>query len=162
MDKKILIRKVRVEDNLHLANMIRGVFEEHGAPKAGTVYSDPTTFQLYKLFSEKRSVLWVAESEGQILGCCGVYPTDGLPDGFVELVKFYLPKTFRGNGIGKTLMEQAVQSALEFGYKNIYLESLPHFSKAINIYEKQGFRIINHSMGNSGHTSCNIWMSREL
>lgn len=162
MDKKIRIRVVREEDNLHLATIIRGVFDEHDAPKNGTVYSDPTTLQLYELFRKVRSVLWVAESEEQILGCCGIYPTEGLPEDTVELVKFYLPLTSRGKGIGKSLMDQSIQSAVDLGFKNIYLESLPHFSKAISIYEKQGFKMINHPLGNSGHTSCNIWMTKKL
>ncbi len=162
MFKKVIIREVREEDNLQLATIIRGVFEEHDAPKNGTVYSDPTTSQLNELFRKERSVLWVAESEEQILGCCGIYPTEGLPEDTVELVKFYLLYNSRGKGIGKSLMDQAVQSAVDFGFKHIYLESLPHFSKAISIYEKQGFITINQPLGNSGHTSCNIWMTKKL
>ena len=162
MDKKLNIREVREEDNLQLANIIRGVFDEHDAPKNGTVYSDPTTMQLYELFRKQRSVLWVAETEDEILGCCGVYPTESLPEDMVELVKFYLPFKSRGKGIGKSLMEWSVNSAIDFGYKNIYLESLPHFSKAVNIYEKQGFKILNQPIGKSGHTSCNIWMTKKL
>ena len=59
-------------------------------------------------------------------------------------------------------MEQAVLSAIEFGYKKLYLESLPQFSKAVAMYEKQGFQNLNHPLGNSGHTTCDIWMIKEL
>lgn len=162
MNGQIIIRKVKQEDNLALAQMIRGVFEEHNAPKTGTVYSDPTTDNLFQLFSADKSVLWVAESNNQIMGCCGVYPTEGLNNDTCELVKFYLPAPSRGKGIGRSLMEQSVLSAIEFGYKKIYLESMPQFSNAVGMYEKQGFKKLNHSMGNSGHTSCNIWMIKEL
>ena len=75
---EMIIRKIRREDNLHLARMIREVFEEFDAPRAGTVYSDPTTDDLYGLFRESGSVLWVAEQNGLALGCCGIYPTPGL------------------------------------------------------------------------------------
>jgi putative acetyltransferase len=159
---EIVVRKIKEEDNLHSAEMIRGVFEEHNAPKAGTVYSDPTTYALYQLFKVNKSVLWVAEINNEIVGCCGIYPTEGLSRDTAELVKFYLTALARGKGVGKKLMEQAVLSAIEFGYKKLYLESLPQFSKAVGMYEKQGFQKLSHPLGNSGHTSCNIWMIKVL
>ena len=76
----IIIREVEKTDNLILSQIIRNVFEEHGAPKQGTVYSDPTTDNLYELFRAKKSVLWVAVTDGKITGCCGIYPTNGLPE----------------------------------------------------------------------------------
>jgi len=30
------------------------------------------------------------------------------------------------------------------------------------MYEKAGFRSINHPMGNSGHFGCDIWMLLDL
>lgn len=145
-----------------LAQVIRGVFDEHKAPKNGTVYSDPTTYELYELFQTKPSILWVATNDKHVLGCCGIYPTEGLPSDTVELVKFYLSATNRGKGIGKSLMEKSIASAIELGYKKVYLESLPHFSNAVNMYAKQGFKRLHNPLGNSGHTSCNIWMLKEL
>ncbi len=162
MNKEIILREIKPADNLQLAKIIRDVFEEHDAPKNGTVYSDPTTFSLYEFFRHPKSVLWVAELDSKIMGCCGVFPTEGLEADTVELVKFYLPASSRGKGIGKILMEHSVKSAKEFGFKKIYIESLPQFSKAVKIYEKQGFTKINHPLGNSGHSSCDIWMIKEL
>jgi len=156
------IRQVKESDNPYLSKMIRKVFEEHNAPKDGTVYSDPTTDYLYESFQIERSVLWVAENNNKILGCCGVYPTNGLPKQCAELVKFYLPKESRGKGIGKILMEKSIDWAEKFGYSELYIESLPQFSKAVNMYEKQGFIQLKNPLGASGHTSCNIWMLKSL
>ncbi len=156
------IRKIKPSDNLALATMIREVFIEHNAPRHGTVYSDPTTDDLYALFERERSVLWVAEEKEQIYGCCGIYPTDGLEPGMAELVKFYLSAPARGKGIGRKLLEQSISSAAAFGYKSIYLESLPHFSKAIAMYEKQGFSKLSQPMGDSEHPTCDIWMIKKL
>ena len=156
------IRKVRKEDNAELAAMIRGVFDEHSAPREGTVYSDPTTDSLYELFRDPGSVLWVAEDQGTLLGCCGIFPTEGLPGECAELVKFYLPRSSRGKGIGRTLMEKSMESAKNLGYKEVYIESLPAFSKAVRIYENQGFKMLSHPLGNSGHPGCNIWMIKSI
>lgn len=156
------IRQVKASDNHGLAKMIRKVFEEHDAPRKGTVYSDPTTDSLYELFLIEKSILFVAEYQDKVVGCCGVFPTSGLPRGCVELVKFYLPKESRGKGIGRILMERSIAAAKEFGYSSLYIESLPQFSKAVSIYEKQGFIELEKPLGESGHTSCNIWMLKEL
>ena len=162
MQSGVIFRKVKKVDNLPLASMIREVFREHGAPHEGTVYSDPTTDDLYGLFRKSRSVLWVAEINGIPEGCCGVYPTEGLESNCAELVKYYLAEKGRGKGTGRHLMELCIESARELGYDKLYLESMPHFSKAVGIYEKLGFRHLPGPMGNSGHTGCNIWMLLEL
>ncbi len=158
----LIIRKVAKPDNTRLANLIRDVFDEYNAPHQCTVYSDPTTNDLYTLFQKQRSVLWVAELDKKILGCCGIYATEGLPEDCAELAKFYLLHEARGKGIGKKLMQQCFQSAKDIGYKDLYIESLPQFSIAVSMYEKYGFVRIDKPLGNSGHTSCNIWMLKEL
>ena len=162
MQSPVTFRKVEKADNQALAGMIRKVFREHEAPQRGTVYSDPTTDDLYALFRKSRSVLWVAELNEVPEGCCGVYPTEGLEDNCAELVKYYLARSGRGQGIGRQLMERCIDSARSMGYEKLYLESMPHFSKAVRIYEKLGFRHLPGPLGNSGHTTCNIWMILDL
>lgn len=156
------IRKIRRDDNPKLAKMIREVFEEFDAPRLGTVYSDPTTNDLHDLFQKPGSVLWVTEVNGLAVGCCGIYPTEGLGQGTCELVKFYLAGSIRGHGSGKSLMQRSIESARELGYSKIYLESLPHFSRAIGMYDRLGFERLAVPLGQSGHTGCSIWMLKEL
>jgi putative acetyltransferase len=160
--ENLIIRKVELKDNNVLASMIRQVFEEFDAPQANTVYSDPATDNLFALFQNERSVLWVAEVDGKASGCCGIYPTEGLDEDCAELSKFYLAKSIRGQGIGKLLMIQCIQSAKAMRYKKLYLESMPQFAAAVSMYEKYGFRNLGNPLGNSGHTSCNIWMVKDI
>jgi putative acetyltransferase len=157
-----MIRVVAESDNFKIAKMIREVFEEHNAPRIGTVYSDPTTDDLYSLFQTPRSVLWVAEIDGKPQGCCGIFPTPGLDSDCAELVKFYLSPKIRGKGVGRQLMEKCIHSAVEMGYKQLYLESMPEFGKAVRIYQKLGFTPLSGPMGHSGHSGCTIWMVKEL
>jgi putative acetyltransferase len=159
---EVVLRKIEERDNILLAKIIRQVFDEHDAPKCGTVYSDPTTNNLFNLFQVPSSVLWVAHLDNQIIGCCGIYPTVGLSNDCAELVKFYLLKEARGKGIGKKLMQKCIDSAKEFGFRQLYLESMPQFANAVNMYEKEGFMRLNHPLGDSKHTSCSIWMIKDL
>ncbi|WP_321997085.1 GNAT family N-acetyltransferase [Draconibacterium orientale] len=156
------IRKVKNTDNSCLAEIIRAAFYESDAPKQGTVYSDPTTDNLYELFQNEKSILWVAENDGEILGCCGIYPTEGLPKGCAELVKFYLMAKARGKGLGTRLMQKSIGSAKELGFAEIYIETLPEFDNAVSMYERAGFERLEKPLGNSGHTGCDIWMIKKL
>lgn len=158
----INIRPIQEKDNQELASLIRTVFREFKIDKPGTVYTDPTTDALYAVFQHPKSAYFIAEENGIMLGGCGVYPTEGLPEGCAELVKFYLSANARGKGIGYLLMQQSIKSAKTLGYKQLYLESFPELSKAVSMYEKSGFRPLDHSLGNSGHYACNIWMLKDL
>ena len=156
--KKYHIRRVRPGDNKDLATIIRGVFEEHDAPREGTVYSDETTDYLYEYFQVPNAALFVGEVDGEVVGCGGVYPTKGLPEGCLEFVKFYIRSAARGIGLGKAILTASLKFATDEGFSQVYIESIPHYRKAIAMYEKVGFRSLTSPLGESGHPTCDIWM----
>ena len=163
MNTTIQIRPIEPNDNIDLAKVIRGALEEFGANKPGTVYFDPTTDALFELFNNTPgSYYYVALINDVLVGGAGIFPTENLPDGTCELVKLYLHKDARGTGLGKQLLNKAMDWAKEYGYKQVYLESMPELSKAVTIYENVGFERINQPLGNSGHCGCDIWMVKSL
>ena len=156
------IRPIESRDNEALAKVIRTALAEFGANKPGTVYFDPTTDALFELFRTPGSYYYVATIDEKVVGGCGIFPTENLPDGTCELVKLYVAKEARGTGLGKQLMEKSMNWAKEYGYTQVYLESMPELSKAVSIYEKLGFKSLDHPLGNSGHCGCDIWMIKSL
>ena len=156
------IRPIESRDNEALAKVIRTALAEFGANKPGTVYFDPTTDALFELFRMPGSYYYVATIDEKVVGGCGIFPTENLPDGTCELVKLYVAKEARGTGLGKHLMEKSMNWAKENGYTQVYLESMPELSKAVSIYEKVGFKSLDHPLGNSGHCGCDIWMIKAL
>lgn len=154
----ITYRAIAEKDNLELASLIRTVLREFKIDKPGTVYTDPTTDYLSEVFKVPQSAYWIAEEDGNIIGGCGIFPTTGLPEGCVELVKLYTAAAARGKGVGKMLMQKSITSARQFGYNEIYLESFPELSTAIALYEKNGFKKRSAPLGQSGHFACNVWM----
>lgn len=158
----ISIRQVQASDNYLLAQIIKSCFIDFDAPKEGTVYSDPTTNNLYELFLTPNAILWVAQIDEEIVGCCGIYPTPNLPKGYTELVKFYIASAARGKGIGKLLLQKSIHSAKELNYTTIYLECTPQFTNALGLYKSFGFNYIQNSLGNSGHGGCSIFMAKEI
>ena len=162
MSTDIQVRPIALNDNVALAKVIRDTLTEFGANKPGTVYFDPTTDALYELFRTPGAVYFVATIDNSLVGGCGIYPTENLPNGTCELVKLYLKTEARGTGLGKQLLEISMQWAKDNGYTQVYLESMPELDKAVSIYEKLGFIRIQQPLGNSGHCGCDIWMTKQL
>ena len=158
----VTIKTIQPSDNQALAVIIRNALAEFGANKPGTVYYDATTDALYELFQKQGSIYYVASENNQLIGGAGIYPTAGLPADTCELVKMYLAPAARGKGIGKMLIEKALQFASDTGYRKVYIETMPELRKAMSVYEKFGFRYLDGPMGNTGHFGCEIWMLKEL
>jgi len=156
------IRTIRQSDNAALASLIRSIFEEYHAPLVNTVYDDPRTHTMFETFLTLQSEYFVVDDEGEVLGGCGYYPTEGLPTGYAELVKFYFSPKLRGKGMGRQLIQKVIESARDAGYDYLYIESFPEFSHAVSMYEKYGFKHLPSRLGNSGHTATTIHMLKKL
>jgi len=162
MKLNVTIRTIQATDNATIASLVKDTLTEFGANKPGTAYFDPSTDTLFEVFQKPRSVYNIAEMDGKIIGGAGVYPTDNLDEDTCELVKMYLRSHVRGLGLGRLLIEKCIEQAKEFGYKKVYLESMPELRQALKVYEKFGFEYLKGPMGNSGHTGCSLWMLKKL
>ena len=160
--EKFQVRTIQKEDDPLIAGVIRSVLEEFGVNRPGTVYTDPATDHISDLLETPETAYWVVESEDKLIGGAGIYPTDGLPEGYVELVKLYVLNEFRGKRIGKMLIEKCISRAGELGYRHMYLETMPELAQAVGLYESLGFKKIDERLGESGHFSCHIWMVKDL
>ena len=158
----IKLRTIQKEDNVQMAQIIRDTLTEFKANKPGTVYYDETTDQLFELFQKPGSIYYVALMDDEIVGGGGIYPSDGLPNGTCELVKMYLLPEARGIGLGKRIIEECLAFAIENGYTQVYIESMPELENALKVYEKFGFKYISAPLGNTGHHGCEKWMLRSL
>ena len=158
----MVIRNIVADDNAAMAAIIRNSLEEFDAAKPGTVYYDETTDHLSDLFNSPAREYFVIEEDGEIAGGAGYFPTEGLPEKTCELVKLYVSKKFRRKSYGRKLLQKCMQEARKAGYDKMYLESMPELTSALPLYEKKGFIYLPHSLGNSGHNGCEIWMIRDL
>jgi putative acetyltransferase len=158
----MLIRKIIKNDNTAMAAIIRNSLLEFDAAKPGTVYYDNTTDHLSDVFTRSRSAYFVIDMNNEIAGGGGIFPTEGLPENTCELVKLYVSKKYRHNGVGQTLLQKCMEEAKKQGYEKMYLESMPELTNAISLYKKNGFVNIGGPMGKSGHIGCDVWMVKEL
>jgi putative acetyltransferase len=149
-------------DNASISKIIKDTLTEFGANHPGTVFYDPSTDHLFELFREPGSTYFVAETDNELLGGVGIFPTEDLPAGTCELVKMYLLPQARGKGLGKLLIDRALDFASSAGYTQVYIETMPELRKAMTVYEKFGFTYLDKPLGRSGHFGCQIWMLKQL
>lgn len=84
---------------------------------------------------------WIAEREGQFLGCIMLTKDREVP-GRARIRCFFVEKTTRGLGIGTTLIETCLAFAKEVGYERVGLQTYRELSGARRLYAKFGFQIL--------------------
>lgn len=156
------IRPIQPDDNKAVAQLIRDVLIEHNVPKVGTAYADASLDCMYETYSVKGAAYFVVEDEGRLIGGAGIAALENGPKGICELQKMYfLPET-RGRGIGARMMDTCLEAAVDFGYSQCYLETMPYMEAAQRLYKRSGFAYLDAPLGDTGHTSCPVWMIKSL
>ena len=158
----MIIRKIQSEDNKQIANVIRQVFISDDYPKTGTAFADKQLDFMFETYDKVKSIYFVVEIDGKIVGGAGVSQLDNSEENICELQKMYFLQEARGKGIGFEMIQKCLTKAKEFGYEKCYLETLPEMLAAQSLYKKVGFEYLCEPMGGTGHTSCPVWMIKEL
>jgi len=57
-------------------------------------------------------------------------------------MKFTIKEKYRGFGLGKIMIEHAIQKATELKYKKIFLFTARQLTDATELYQKSGFQLI--------------------
>jgi putative acetyltransferase len=152
-----LLRKIRPEDDADMASIIRTVMPEFGATGSGFAINDPEVDWISRAYAAPRSVYFVVESDGKVVGGGGVAPLAGGDADTCELRKMYFLPQARGIGAGAAMMARCLQAAREFGFRQCYLETLRGMDAAMRLYERSGFRRIDAPLGDTGHGGCNAF-----
>src|SRR5207248_2262741 len=102
-----------------IRNMVYDVLREYGLEPdpAGT---DADLADIEGNYHQRGGVFDVLIAPvGVIVGSVALYP---LEDGVVELRKMYLRRSMRGKGLGRLLLEHALERTRKMGVKRIVLE----------------------------------------
>lgn len=158
----MIIREIQRKDNFQMGTIVQQVLMEMGAPKIGTAYSDPNLFALFETYNLPKSIYYVIEKDNKIIGGAGIAILDNDEKNTCELQKMYFLQECRGLGFGTQIMNLCLKKAVAFGYKQCYLETMPYMVDAQKLYRNVGFEYINAPLGNTGHTSCPVWMLKNL
>lgn len=86
----------------------------------------------------------VAEYHGKVIGYVMAYLR---PDLEGHIMSIAVDPAYRGNGIGSTLLSEAIERLIKKGARYIGLEVRVSNEKAIKLYERFGFRRIKRIIG---------------
>ncbi len=79
----------------------------------------------------------MALADEERVGCCALIP---IANGEYEVAKMAVTPALRGAGVGRRVLEAAVQAARQMGATRLYLETNRLLAPAIALYERVGFQ----------------------
>ena len=88
----------------------------------------------------KGELLLARVADGEAIGCVALRPLD-IP-GCCEMKRLYVMRKGRQLGAGKALVEAILEVAVEKGYTEMRLDTLPSMAAALTLYAEFGFEQI--------------------
>jgi putative acetyltransferase len=156
------IRLIEPGDVPALLRIISESRAEYGVADRVAELLEPADRALYATYQRQRSLYFVAELGGEIVGGAGIAPLAASDPLTCELQRMYLRRDARGRGIGNALLEQCLKAARQFLYVRCYLETINEMQEALELYGRNGFRDLGAPVGETHHPHNDRWMMRPL
>lgn len=121
---------------IHLHGTIYG--KEYNFSTDFEKYVIKTFYTFLENYSPENDRVWMAEYNNKIVGCVAIVHQ---PNEEAQLRWFLLDPAFRGLGIGKKLLIDAVNFCKEKKFKNIFLLTTNLQNKALEMYKLAGFEL---------------------
>ncbi len=145
-----MIRKALTQDLGDLVHMARTAFLQAftagNKPENVSAYLEEafTPGQLEIEMANPASTFFVAENGDEIVGYLKVNQTPAQTDiqdpESLEISRLYILEEHLGSGLGKKLLDTAIDFAKQNGKKYLWLGVWEHNARAIRFYEKNGLR----------------------
>jgi ribosomal protein S18 acetylase RimI-like enzyme len=125
----------------HLAE-VRTLFKEYASSLGFDLSFQDFATELAALpgcYAAPRGVILLAHEGTRTVGCVAVRP---FAEKVCEMKRLYVRHPFRGKGLGRRLVVDAIAEARRIGYAAIRLDTAPWMKEAIALYKALGFRTI--------------------
>jgi len=87
-------------------------------------------------FDPRKDRLWIAEMNGQMVGSIGIV---GESNSEAQLRWFIVHPAMRGHGLGRDLLDSALQFCRDRGLKSVFLWTVSGLDAAAHLYQSTGF-----------------------
>ncbi|MBC6366384.1 GNAT family N-acetyltransferase [Algoriphagus sp. AK58] len=115
-------------------------FEENGFGIGFEAYVMESLLEFYRQYDLEKDKVWVVENAGKMVGFLLLMHR---PQNQAQLRYFILEKAYRGQGIGRKLMQEWMDFFLEKGYSKAYLYTTSGLDPAVHLYENFGFQKVS-------------------
>lgn len=99
------------------------------------------TIAEYVLDNRARGRIWLAERDGELVGCVAIALRD---EGVGQLRWVLVDPSARGIGLGRQLVETAIRYCVDEGCTSVYLETTDGLRESQTLYEALGFEILSN------------------
>ena len=148
-----IVPEFRIESG-YIPGSIGRISELHG-----TYYHDHWGFGLYfeakvaielseflQRYAKSSDGIWIATVNGRVEGSVVIDGIHAENEG-AHLRWFIISDALRGKGVGRNLINRAIDFCKNKGYKKIYLWTFEGLNAARHLYENAGFKLIKQQNG---------------
>lgn len=142
--KKCTVDDLRLLQEISTETFIE-TFKDQNSPENMRAYLEKAfnLTQLEKELSHVSSQFFFAYVDGEVAGYLKVNTNDAqseeMGDESLEVERIYIKSIFQKHGLGKILLNKAIEIAMESNKKNIWLGVWERNENAIAFYKKMGF-----------------------
>ncbi len=149
------LRKATNADRPAVWALISSVLRSYGiTPDEHTTDQDLVDIQAY--YWNSKGAFFVLLDGQEVIGTVALHhETDAL----CELCRMYLAPQYRGQGLGRRLLEHSVREARVSGFKEMYLKTASVLVEAIALYQRAGFIAVE---GAEAVGNCDLAMRKRL
>jgi putative acetyltransferase len=88
------------------------------------------------IYSRPRGFIYLVRDKDENAGCIALKP---LNENECEMKRLYVRDAYRGQGLGRKLVQLCLDEAKKIGYRRMKLDTLQRMQPAIRLYESFGF-----------------------
>ena len=134
------IRDYRPGDEARVFEIVKKVLTEYGLP-IDPVTTDADLEDIGRSYIAPGGTFRILEHDGQTIGFYGLY---AMSPETCELRKMYLLPEFRGRGLGRRLLDDALAEAKSRSFHEMTLETNSCLREAVRLYRTYGFTECPH------------------
>lgn len=97
---------------------------------------DEELMELKTMYGTPAGGIILCKTGNEFIGCAGIRKIDS---NIAELKRMFIKPVYQQQGMGKQLLQKAVELARGLNYKVIRLDTLNNMTAAINLYKNHGF-----------------------